>query len=339
MALHAIGIDADICNRLGSLLENEKSISDSARFQIVGALGNVKPPSARTLKVLVAALNDPTPYVQYRAAETLGRLGATTPEIVSALKSLQSSVTNELAVITSSAALWELQKDADLVLPAVFQVLQNHLARPVVGWPGGGSGGQGVTEGDQAFMAAGELFRKMNLSDSEKSRALALFETWADNSARIFVRMLLLPAMIDLGFPGEKCIAVCRSGLSQVEVYLRLQAARLLTVVGDKHPLNEVDIEKLIHDRDVGVRIYAAKINWRKNRQAAAIVPVLIESLDRAKHQSYYYVETQPVALSLLGEIGPEARDAIGTLEKLVNDPNPAIAKLASEALAKIRRQ
>jgi len=179
----------------------------------------------------------------------------------------------------------------------------------------------------------------MNLSDSEKSRALALFETWADNSARIFVRMLLLPAMIDLGFPGEKCIAVCRSGLSQVEVYLRLQAARLLTVVGDKHPLNEVDIEKLIHDRDVGVRIYAAKIHWRKNRQAAAIVPVLIESLDRAKHQSYYYVETQPVALSLLGEIGPEARDAIGTLEKLVNDPNPAIAKLASEALAKIRRQ
>src|SRR5436309_275826 len=82
-------------------------ISYSARSQIVGALGAVKPPSAPTLKVLTAALSDPSPYVPHRAAETLGRLGARTPEIVSALKSLQSRTTNELAVITSSAALWE----------------------------------------------------------------------------------------------------------------------------------------------------------------------------------------------------------------------------------------
>jgi hypothetical protein len=109
-------------------------------------------------------LSDPSPYVQYRVAETLGRLGARTPEIVSALKSLQSRTTNELAVIMSSAALWGLENDAVLVLPPVFQVLENQLAQPMVPWPGGGSGGQGLTAGDQAFMGAGELFRKMHLN-------------------------------------------------------------------------------------------------------------------------------------------------------------------------------
>ena len=188
-------------------------------------------------------------------------------------------------------------------------------------------------------MGAGELFRKMHLNAPEKSKALALLEAWGDKSNRIFVRMLLLPAMMDLGFPREKCIAVCKTCLSQSEDYYRLQAARLLTMVSDKYSLNGLDLDELIHDANVGVRIYAAKIHWRKNRRAQAIVPVLIESLDRSKHQSYYYAETQPVALAALSEIGPEAHEAIGTLEKLFSDPNPAIVKMATEAVAKIRAQ
>jgi HEAT repeat protein len=187
-------------------------------------------------------------------------------------------------------------------------------------------------------MGAGELFQKMNLSEVEKSKALALLEAWGDKSGRIFIRMLLLPAMMNLGFSSKKCVEVCHTGLNQEENYYRLQAARLLNMVSDKHVVNGVDLEALIHDPDVGVRVYAAKIHWSKNRQAQAVVPVLIESLDRSKHQSYYYAETQPVAFAVLSDIGPEAHEAVGTLEKMLNDPNPAIVKLASEALIKIRR-
>ena len=338
MALYAIGIDADICDRLDALWENEKGISESGRSQIVGALGSLKPPSARTLKVLVAALSDPSPYVQYRTAETLGRLGVHTPEIVSSLKLLQSTTTNELAVVTSSAALWELQKDSSLVLSPVLKVIESQLGKPVVPVPGGGSGGQAVTAGDQIFMGAGELFRKMDLSEPEKSKALALFEAWGDKSGRIFIRMLLLPAMLELGLPKEKCLEVCSTGLNQKEYSYRIQAARLLVMVSEKYPVNEVDLDALIHDPDLGVRVYAAKIHWRKNRLAKAVVPVLMESLDRSKHESYYYAETLPVSLAVLGDIGPEAHEAVGVLEKLLSDPNPSVAKSASEALARIRR-
>jgi hypothetical protein len=103
--------------------------------------------------------------------------------------------------------------------------------------------------------------------------------------------------------------------------------------------VNEIDLEALIHDKEVGVRVYAAKIHWRKKRQAEADVPVLVEALDRSKHQSYYYMEILPAALNALGEIGKDARAAEGDVLALTKDPNPAIAKLASETLVKIRRQ
>ena len=291
------------------------------------------------MQTLTAALADSSLYVQHRAAETLGRLGLATPAAVSALKKLQSTSTNELCVVAASAALWDLQKDASQVLAPVMRVLKNQLNQPLVPFPGVGSGGQGVTEADQLFMAAGEMFRKMDLRETEKSEVLSMLDLWCDRSGRIFIRMLLLPAMMDLAFPGEKCIEVCRTGLDQNEDYYRIQAARLLVSVIERYPENQVDLDRLIHDREVGVRVYAATIHWRKNKQASAVVPVLIEILNRAKHQSYYYDrEILPAALRALAEIGPEAQEAAEQLEKITKDPNLTIATLATGALGRIRK-
>ena len=219
-----------------------------------------------------------------------------------------------------------------------FQVLEKQLVNGFPPLPGGGSGGQGVTAAEGLFMMGGTLFQKMHLSESEKAKALMILESCCEKSDRIFIRMLLLPAMIDLGFPPDKCLAVCRTCLDRNEEYYRIQAAGLLANYGERHSVAEINLDGLIRDRDVGVRVYAAKVHWLKNRQAHAVVPVLIEVLDRSKHQSYSYAEVQPVALAVLGDIGPEAHEAVGTLDKIIHDPNPAIVKLAAEALVKIRR-
>src|SRR6266404_6266897 len=145
MALWAIGIDADICDQLDAVLEH--GASESARVQIVSALGSVKPPSARTLNALTVALADPSFYVQQQAAKTLGRLGVTTPTALSALRHLRSTSTNELVLITASAALWDLEKDTGPVLVSLFPVLKGLLSKPVDPVPGGGSGGMAVTAG------------------------------------------------------------------------------------------------------------------------------------------------------------------------------------------------
>lgn len=336
MTLHSIGVDADVCDRLDALME--RGVPDHARVQIVWALATVKPPSSRTLRVLTVALNDKSAYVQHATADALDRLGARTPEMVSRLKSLQSTSTDELVVITSSATLWQLETNASLVLPPVFQILEQDLRKPLAAQFGGGNGGQGVNGDEQAFMAAAGLFSRMNLSAPDKTRALALLESWCEKSGRIFIRMLLLPAMMDLGFSREKCLDTCRTGLNQEENYYRIQAARLLTMVSDRYAMDGFDLDALIQDKDVGVRVYAAKIHWRKNHQAQVVLPVLIEALDRPKHQSYYYPETLATALTTLRDLGPEAREAGEVLEKTTHDPNPDVVRMASDALTKIRK-
>jgi hypothetical protein len=88
------------------------------------------------------------------------------------------------------------------------------------------------------------------------------------------------------------------------------------------------------------VRVYAATSHWRKNKQASAVVPVLVEILNRQKHQSYYYdMEILPAALGALAEIGPPAQDAVEQLELVRKDPNPSVGRMASEALSRIRGQ
>jgi HEAT repeat protein len=336
MALWAVGIDAAVCDKLDAALEN--GTPQWGTVQILSALGSVKPPSVRTLNALTAALADTNTVVQHQAAQTLSQLGVATPAALSALKKLQSTSTDDMVVMDSSIALWEFEKDAGS-LPAVFRVLQGRLDKPMVPLPGGGSGGQGVTAEDQCFMAAGELFYKMKLAEPDKSKALGMLDSWCGKSGRIFVRMLLLPAMMELGFPREKCLAVCTTGLAQPEDYYRMQAVGLLAQVGGKFPESEVDLDALLHDREVGVRVYAAALYWQNKKQAKVVVPVLVEALNRTKHQSYYYDnQILPTALRVLGDIGPEARDAASDLDTVTRDPNPAIAKLATDALTKIRR-
>jgi HEAT repeat protein len=337
MALWAVGIDANACELLDESLEKGKA--GFGRTQIVQALGSVKPPSARTLNALTKALADSSPQIQQYAAETLGRLGVTTPAVITGLKNLQSSGTNDLIAVNCSVALWQLQKDghaaASGVFPILERLLQNPLPPPI--W-GNGNGGQGVDATEQIFMKAAELFQQMGLPETDKARALGLLESFCKKNGRIFVRMLLLRPMLDLGLDREQCIDVCETGLRQEEDYYRLQAAGLLVAVAEKFPADEINVDELIRDKDVGVRVYAAKIHWRNHKNAEAVVPVLADALDRKPYQSYYYWEILNAALRELGDMGSEGRAARSDVAKLTNDPNPQVAKLAADTLNKLEK-
>ena len=334
MALWTVGIDADACERLAESLEQGKA--DFGRVSIVSALGSVRPPSTRTLNALTKALSDPSPYVQQRAAEALGSLGVATPAVIDGLKNLERASTNDLATITCCVALWQLQKDSATASSEVFKLLEPLLQHPIKQPFGAGSGGQGVGATEQVFMKGAELFQQLPLTDPDKTRALGILESFCDKSGRIFIRMLLLPAMMDLGMTREKCLDVCMTGLHQNEDYYRFQAARLLVAVAEKFPANDVAVNELLHDQDVGVRVYAAKVYWQNHKNPEVVVPVLADALNRAKYQSYYYPEIVRAALGELGEIGAEARAARGDVEALTKDPDPQIAQLAANTLIKL---
>ena len=138
MALYSIGIDAEICDRLNTLLD--RGVSNFARPSILRCLQAVKPPSRRTVKTLVAGLADSSPYVRQVAAEALGMLGVRTPEATQALKRLQSSSTDPMVILSSSVALWNLGSDASLVLNRINPLLEEQLR---IGFPPSIGGGQG----------------------------------------------------------------------------------------------------------------------------------------------------------------------------------------------------
>ena len=126
------------------------------------------------------------------------------------------------------------------------------------------------------------------------------------------------------------------TGLRQEENYYRLQAAQLLVQVAEKFPENAINVAELLGDKDLGVRVYAAKIQWRNNKQPEAVLPILVDALDRKKYQSYYYEQILSAALGELGDLGSEARPARSSVATLTQDPNPKIAKLAAETLSKL---
>jgi hypothetical protein len=333
MALSAIGVDALACDHINRVLERGRA--GRGRVYLLGALGRVRPPGPRTIHNLIAALKDPLPFVGESSAQTLGQLGVSSPDVILALQNFISASTNSNATLTGLDALWTLQP-ATASPERVFHLLEHGLQHWVPPpFTKGTSGGQGVGETEQLFMKAAELLCKLRLDSAGKARSLQLLRAGCDKSGRIFVRMLLLPSMMELGLAPEQCFQVCETGLAQPEDYYRLQAARLLNQVCEKHfASDDTFLNRLVRDVDIGVRVYAALIHWRKHHDATIAGPILVDALDRKKHQSYYYdIEILPAAIKGIGALGPNGKDATAALENMTHDPNTKVADAASAAL------
>ncbi len=334
MALGAAGIDADVCERLDESLEQGKA--DFGRASIIMMLGNVKPPSARTFVVLTKELTDSSPYISGYAAEALGRLGVPDPAAIDGLKKLQRSTTDDLTAITCSVALWQLQKDEGAAASNVFNVLERLLQNPIPPPFGGGSGGQGVDcdrpgvpEGCRAVPTIAP--RRNGKSQGARNHGIILRQVWPH----------LHPHAAPSGDDGPghdqgqmpRCL---HDGTASERGLLSASGGPAFGRCRRKFPTNEIGVDDLIHDKEVGVRVYAARIHWRNHRDPETVVPVLADALDRKKYQSYYYPQILRAALGELGEIGAEARAARADVVVLTKDPDPQIAQLATDTLIKL---
>jgi HEAT repeat protein len=337
MALHAIGIDREITDRLDVLVE-KNALGQWQKVFALRAMGRVTPPSDRSLAAIAKGLSDSSDQVQRASAEAAGTLGVSNAFIIAGLKFMQTNAVDDVVAIKACAALWKLTKDRELALRGVLPRLERRLSQPLDAHPRPGDSGQGISHGDQLFLDAAEMIRIMKLEDPDRTRARLLFENWGYKAGRIFVDMLLLPATFELGMPESKCLSICKEGLERKEDYYRIQAARLLATISERFTIDDELLKSLLADTDPNVRMYAAKIHWAKHRDASVVTPILAETLDRLKHHSYWYEHNVHIALETLRDIGPPARQAIPALEKASNDPNPKIVTLAQAALVRIRK-
>ncbi len=332
MALQEVGIDAGICERLAELVE--EGISPFGQEEAIYMFLHPKSPSPKVVKVLASSLTHSSAGVQGAAAYTIGYLKVSSPEILSHLRTLQTSDEKKCA-IEASSALWNLETNKDKILLPLFKLLNDELLNYRHPKPGSPASGLGPSE--SLFVAADDLFTKMPLSAEERIQALHLLESCCEKSGRIYLRLSLLRSMLQLGFPAEKGIEICRAGLKSNENFHRLIAAQSLAEIAEKYPGEDVDFEELLHDSYVGVRVNAAKGVWLKTRNATELAPVLVDALDRAKYQEQSYPDIQSTALEVLALIGPEAKSAAKAVESLRNDPDPKVANLACETLKQLK--
>jgi HEAT repeat protein len=84
-----------------------------------------------------------------------------------------------------------------------------------------------------------------------------------------------------------------------------------------------------LKDRDGDVRRWAMELLGEFGPEAREAVPALIQLLKSPVDQEW--------AMGILGRIGPDARDAVPALtEVLLKHPNAGVRKIASDALGKI---
>jgi HEAT repeat protein len=336
MALQDVGIDGDVCEQLAALVE--KGITDSAQAEAVSIFGEVKPPSPRVVKTITDSLNHSSWRVQRAAADTIDRLGLSSPEILIGLRKLQTSSRDSEISLKSSLALWTLETNKNEVLPPVFRLLENELKHyEAETGPDTGPWAGVIYKRERPFVTAAELFGRMPLSVEERQKALNLLEESCEKSGRLSVQLRLLRGMLRLGYSPRKGIEVCRAGIKSNEKYYRFRAMLILGEIAEQYPEEQIDFNELMNDPYVGVRVYAAKAEWLKKGKAGEVVPVLVDALDRGKYEENNYQDIQTIALEVLGMIGPEAKSALNAVETLRGDPDPNVAKLASETAKRIQ--
>jgi HEAT repeat protein len=144
-------------------------------------------------------------------------------------------------------------------------------------------------------------------------------------------RMEAAEALAQLGAEARAAAMalVLASGDETEEV--RQWAASALEDLGPPAPADAGQLASLLAAKSPEVGYWAATLLGRLKGEAAAAVDALDQALSRSPHLS-----VRQRAAWALGEIGPPAASALAGLRNAAADPDPRLARLASEAVERI---
>ena len=243
MALNAIGVDTEMVELLLPVLE--RGAGESPRMQMIWMLARVKPATERTAKFLTGALKDKSPHVQQAAVSAISKLEVSSPGVLAELNRLQNEGALDGLRVEASSALWKLTKNRSKVLGATFALTEGAL-RSYKGDSWHGSGGQGLDGVEQPILQTGDLWARMKLEGADRERALDLLKNFCEKSGRSFIKMILLPSMMELGLGMDEGQTICREGMSAPEDYYQIQGARLMAQLSERGPVDEKTVDQML---------------------------------------------------------------------------------------------
>jgi HEAT repeat protein len=139
---------------------------------------------------------------------------------------------------------------------------------------------------------------------------------------------LVLPA------DKESALAVLKSKLEHPSPLVRVHAAlAMFLVAGDK--TGEQEAIRGLGNRSHQVRITAAETLWRMGKDGRSI-PLLVRTLEEANLSGTEGENERYMAARALGRIGPDAKDAVPELLKIIDARDPDLAATARASLKAI---
>jgi lysine biosynthesis protein LysW len=267
------------------------------------ALGNLGPQAHGTVTDLMEAAKSGETQVSGAAIVALGQIGADANRAVpTMIEALKKKETRSLAIV----ALGKIGPSANPAVPELAKNLKEKEVQPLVIEALGNIG-------PQAKSAVPELADLLKESDKE-------------------IRPSILATLAKMGPEAKPAVAAIGSCLSVDDKETSLQGLAALAALGPDAKDAVPDIINLLLDEDLGrnnkLRLQAVKTLGKIGKPA-------VSSLTKALSQQNRYMKVG--AIEALGEIGPDAKEAIKPIERLASNPDPEIRLAAIRAIRKIQ--
>jgi hypothetical protein len=199
-------------------------------------------------------------------------LGVNTPEVVTALQKLLQAPDSHLTIAVCSA-LWEIQKNKEMVTGRVMKVLESAVEQ-IEPAPEGPTAKVPSKDESNAIYAANVL-RRFQLSDDEHLEVLTTLDRGCEKSKKSDVRLRFLNVMVDYGYDLQKAATMCVTWVKFEDAGPRCAALMLVKKIVETNATVEVNVEPFLGDNEAAVRVLAAKVYWLKTHDAKKIVPIL----------------------------------------------------------------
>ncbi|MBI5743881.1 MAG: HEAT repeat domain-containing protein [Elusimicrobia bacterium] len=297
---------AEVLGKIGpkatsAVPELTKALKDpNSRMRTVAAetLGRIGPAAKTATPTLAEMLKDPDQFVRQSAADALGSL--TDPSATDIIPTLIDALadSNSWVRARSALALGKIGPGAKTAIPALIRTTEDSFSRA------------------SAIEALGKI-------GSGSHKVFPAIETALQDSDEMIKRYAVI-AIGNVGTASPDCVRELLKLLDTPDIPLRSDIENSLYKIG---PSVAPALISDLNDSDAKVRAGAAE-TLRKLGQLA------VAELSRALDESPS--ETRQPILSVLCDIGPEAKEALPALVRALKDDNPDVRRKSIETIGNI---
>jgi HEAT repeat protein len=330
-------LSADARDAVPDLAATLRDTDAGVRAAACAALGRIGAPAKSAAAGIAQALHDPIRSVRLQAGQALGKIGHADGSVAALIEALKED--DDGVSRAADEALKKLSPVDKADLPPLLAALKSDKIK-------------------LRLYAAGEL---VNLGPDAKGAVPGLIAALADRDIELRKRAALALAAIgpDAKSAVDPLTRMLKEGGDPEQ---RKCAAQALGAIGPEAKSAIPALSKALSDRDAGVRRASAAAMAKLGSAGKAAVPALVLALTDRDIQDDVVGALAKIgkeavpgltdaltdrnatmrlgAAAALGEIGPDAKSAIGRLAQLfANDRNRDVRQAAGLALKKIQRK